>query len=761
LPNADKPDGDFPERLLAVIADPGYGKTTLMRLLTLIFSNQGYRNKGAKELIPILLLFRGFYGQIQGKNSPTLPDLILKEVQTIPGCADLFTSASWFQNKLLNSKCLVMLDGLDEVPEAQREKVSGWANYQMATYPSQFILTSRPHGFDSSLFDGVRRVDVLDFNDNQKRDFIDKWYDLVTWEDIWEPTLRRSERESDPQKRLLEEQARIQSNAEAKAAAADLRKQLFADRSLIDLAKNPLLLTIIAVTHKANEQLPRQRVRLYRDIFELLLQRRPHRRDTKLTIADPEINQRLLQVIAFKLTEKGVTQFSVKQGIEWMQDRFAELCPNSELTPKQFLREIEHISGLLGGGDGDLYEFTHKTFQEYLAAVELTERDHDKQEVLAHFADETWKEVVYFYALLTNPVPFIEKALETPENLHTLELAQRIANDAKSIDDTLRQKLLDARQAQAPASADVLLAQHFQNLTLLNEQTAISDCITWGEYQLFIAAQIDKAFHSWADAERLAVIEYAPDELLNDVTWEDARWFCAWLATQAQLAPDEGVYDYRLPTPEEVETLKALEAEGSPLAPLDKGGGDSRGDLTLWTTNPNRPGNCLRVVRQRIPARYRELVNYLASGSWKEADQETDKLMLKAAGSEAEKRGYLELEEIRHFPCEDLLLIDQLWVKFSGGKFGFSVQKQIWVEVGGKLDFGEDRDAAYVAFQKMSDRNGWRVNGEYISYHHVIFDTLAPEGHLPSVFRCMGLSVGDVWGACGRGYSFLIQTCEL
>jgi hypothetical protein len=129
---------------------------------------------------------------------------------------------------------------------------------------------------------------------------------------------------------------------------------------------------------------------------------------------------------------------------------------------------------------------------------------------------------------------------------------------------------------------------------------------------------------------------------------------------------------------------------------------------------------------------YTRLRDLLREGKWKEADQETANVMLKAAGKNAEKRGYLNLDEIRNFPCKDLLTIDRLWVHFSGGKLGFSVQKQIWLEVGGKLDFGKDEKAARSAFQKMCDRNGWRVEGSYISSNQVIFDTSAPEGHLPS-----------------------------
>ncbi|MGD1860518.1 MAG: GUN4 domain-containing protein [Leptolyngbyaceae cyanobacterium] len=733
LPKADDPDGHFLARLMAVIADPGYGKTTLMQFLTLNFSNQGYVEKGAKELIPVLLLFRDFHGQIKAPNEPKLPQLIVETVQKLPRCEDLRASEPWFKEKLQQGKCLVMLDGLDEVPDDQRQLASQWADWQMQNYPSQFILTSRPHGFNSSLFKGVERIDVLDFNDNQKRTFIEKWYRFIAWETKWKYHLQDSQGKA-PGKQLSVTQVKAQSQDDADKAAADLRRQLFADRSLIDLAKNPLLLTIIAVAHKFKERLPQRRLDVYREIFKLLLEDRPFQRQTRLTIANAADNQTILQPLALELTRANVTQFKPRQGSDWIKTRLTETCGDRKLTPIQFLQEIQQVSGLLAGGEGYLYEFTHKTFQEYLAAVELSERGSGQRAVLGHLVDETWKEVVYFYALLTDPVPFIEKALETPDDLPTLELVQRIADDAKSIDDKLKQRLRDARQQHQPETAAAILEQHFQQLIPLSETTAISEPITWPEYGLFTHAQSKKEFHSTAKL----VLDLAKNvqSIDDEIEWQDAQWFCAWLATQAQLMADDGVYDYRLPTSAELRRI-ALKPGEQP-----------------WTTARDQPGNSLRVVRQRIPDRYRELVNYLASGSWQEADQETDKLMLKAVGAEAEQRGYLRLEEVRNFPAADLLLIDQLWVEFSGGKFGFSVQKQIWVEVGGKLDFGKDAQTASTAFQKMSDRNGWRVKDKYITSSKVIYDTLAPKGHLPFV------NLG--WRRGGGGALFSrIDTCTV
>jgi hypothetical protein len=78
---------------------------------------------------------------------------------------------------------------------------------------------------------------------------------------------------------------------------------------------------------------------------------------------------------------------------------------------------------------------------------------------------------------------------------------------------------------------------------------------------------------------------------------------------------------------------------------------------------------------------YRQLDRLLASGQWKEADEETKNKMLEAAGRTEER--WLRSEDIDRFPCEDLRTIDQLWVKYSNGRFGFSVQKRIYESLGG------------------------------------------------------------------------------
>jgi hypothetical protein len=127
---------------------------------------------------------------------------------------------------------------------------------------------------------------------------------------------------------------------------------------------------------------------------------------------------------------------------------------------------------------------------------------------------------------------------------------------------------------------------------------------------------------------------------------------------------------------------------------------------------------------------YSQLRDFLATKQWQAADQETAALMLKIAGKESE--GRLTGQDIQKFPGEELGRINQLWLDFSDGRFGFTVQKQIWEQVGGLVN--SDDSETYCRF---GDRVGWRKNGSWLDYSQLTFNrtsnTTSPLGHLPRV----------------------------
>jgi hypothetical protein len=93
--------------------------------------------------------------------------------------------------------------------------------------------------------------------------------------------------------------------------------------------------------------------------------------------------------------------------------------------------------------------------------------------------------------------------------------------------------------------------------------------------------------------------------------------------------------------------------------------------------------------------------------------------------SNREKEGWLDIQSIDKFPCEDLKRIDQLWVKYSQGKFGFSVQESIWKSVGGSSKPTND------VYNRFADRVGWRINQRWLKSDDYNFTNNAPSGHLP------------------------------
>jgi hypothetical protein len=134
---------------------------------------------------------------------------------------------------------------------------------------------------------------------------------------------------------------------------------------------------------------------------------------------------------------------------------------------------------------------------------------------------------------------------------------------------------------------------------------------------------------------------------------------------------------------------------------------------------------------------YRKLRDLLEQQQWKKADEETRVVMLQVANRRSE--GWLRVEDIDNFSCEDLRTIDQLWVKYSSGRFGFSVQAKIYRELGGTREYNER------VWNAFGDRVGWRVNKSWIYYKDVTFDLKAPLGHLPG-----GLEVGALSSLASR-----------
>ncbi|MDJ1169706.1 serine/threonine-protein kinase [Roseofilum sp. BLCC_M154] len=155
-----------------------------------------------------------------------------------------------------------------------------------------------------------------------------------------------------------------------------------------------------------------------------------------------------------------------------------------------------------------------------------------------------------------------------------------------------------------------------------------------------------------------------------------------------------------------------------------------------WVGSPSPAPQLGDDLRSERGVDYTRLQRLLQQQRWKDADEETYRRMLEAV--KREKEGWFREADLKNFPRTDLRTIDQLWVKYSKGRFGFSVQKQIWLDLGGKLGAYD-----YGTFKKLGDRVGWRKNGSWLNYSDYTFTTNALQGHLPA--DRVGLGGGLWW----------------
>lgn len=125
---------------------------------------------------------------------------------------------------------------------------------------------------------------------------------------------------------------------------------------------------------------------------------------------------------------------------------------------------------------------------------------------------------------------------------------------------------------------------------------------------------------------------------------------------------------------------------------------------------------------------YSQLRDFLTTFEWEKANEETKKVALLATNSDWSS------QMLGNFPCEDLRIIDELWVKHSDGHFGFSVQKRIYESVYENLceRWGKTEKYGIRSFNEFGDRVGWRKREQWGYYYDLHYGLWAPAGHLPS-----------------------------
>ncbi len=114
-----KADPDHP-RNFAIVGPPGSGKTTLLKHLALLLADR----KAPIRHTPVLLFLRDHAAAIGTNPEVKLTELIETSLKDLP------PPKGWFSHRIQKGKCLIMLDGLDEVADPDlRRKVVRWVEH--------------------------------------------------------------------------------------------------------------------------------------------------------------------------------------------------------------------------------------------------------------------------------------------------------------------------------------------------------------------------------------------------------------------------------------------------------------------------------------------------------------------------------------------------------------------------------------------------------------------------------------------------------
>ncbi len=377
-------------RQMVIQAQGGFGKTTLLRHISLIYGQGKHHRYQAPKLIPFLLHLRDWRDELSQSPLPTLPELIKNHfLPKLSPSNPLKVPPAWVENLLVQGKALVMFDGFDELPEGQRQQVSHWISQQMQEYDrTTFIVTSRPAGFkDYVAKRPTAPLFVQKFNSDQQERFIRRWY-------LCQEQGVRSEKYAQQAKEAAERNAQ-----KLLAQLQDTNRP-----ELRAMAENPLLLNMLATFHRFDPgtELPKRRIELYSGICKLQLEDRPRARGIPVLLPI-EKSQRILQSLALTMVKQNRPNLAHSDLIGFLRKH--SVLKLEDVEAEAFLKYIVQISELLVERELGYYEFPHLSFQGYFAASDLAQQDHATALGLVreNWDKAWWRETILLYTAQLPP----------------------------------------------------------------------------------------------------------------------------------------------------------------------------------------------------------------------------------------------------------------------------------------------------------------------------------------------------------------------
>ncbi|WP_413807988.1 NACHT domain-containing protein [Streptomyces sp. OE57] len=386
----------------------GSGKTTLVQWLAVCAARQEWP-RGLEQLIgrvPFVLPLR----TIARQESLPSPAAFLASVHNP---LDGAQPPGWADRVLTAGRGLLLIDGIDEIPERDRERTRAWLADLLIAYPDNlWLVTSRPSAVADDWL-GAQDFAEFTLSPMSREDmaaFIDRWHEAAR------QTCRTEE-----------------ERAELNAYQSALHTAVRTKQDLTRLATNPLMCGLICALHRARRgYLPPGRKALYDAALSMLLTRRDTERhiyapgDVQL---DEEPQIQLLQRLAYYLIRNGEAELDRDRAEHLIEEALPSVPAARALgDAPAILRHLLLRSGLLREPSVSTVDFVHRTFQDYLGAKAAVEA-WDIGLLIRNAHDAQWEDVIRMAVAHGRPrerADLLRKLLEVARHENSAESALRL-----------------------------------------------------------------------------------------------------------------------------------------------------------------------------------------------------------------------------------------------------------------------------------------------------------------------------------------------
>ncbi|MFE6713931.1 NACHT domain-containing protein [Streptomyces sp. NPDC057695] len=294
----------------------------------------------------------------------------------------------WVDALLVRGEALVLIDGIDEVPQEHRGATRDWLERLLAAYgDARFVVTTRPSAVPEGWLapSHFTELSVRPMSGGDIGVFVHRWH-----------TAARHNAATDAERSQLND------------LEAALRLTVRAQRDLAQLSSTPLMCALICALHRDRRgHLPHSRMELYEAALSMLLVRR----DLERSIDVPEGIQltehqsvQLLQRLAYWLIRNRQTEMERTTAIALVDDALPAMQAVAEQgSADRVMTHLMGRSGLLRQPTMDTVDFVHRTFQDYLGAKAAIEA-HDFPLLVNNAHDDQWEDVIRMAVAHARPV---------------------------------------------------------------------------------------------------------------------------------------------------------------------------------------------------------------------------------------------------------------------------------------------------------------------------------------------------------------------